>query len=146
MPRIEPPAPTGHKNWHQKHQDSLSFSDKIADKVTGFAGTMRFIYAHFVWWLFWFSINGLILKINFDKYPYNLLTMVLSLEAILLATLIMISQNRQGARDKIQAEHQYEHQELELKLNTQLTKEIHELVSRYRPRQGKDGKFVKRSK
>lgn len=117
-----------HKNWHQKHQDTLTRSDKIADKVTAFAGTMRFLYIHFVWWGFWFFINANFLHIQFDKYPYGLLTMILSLEAIVLATLIMISQNRQEQRDKIQAEHQYKHQEKELALNTELTKQVHELT------------------
>jgi len=108
----------------------MSTSDKIADKVTAFAGTMRFIYVHFVWWIAWFVINSNLLHLSFDKYPYNLLTMILSLEAILLATLIMISQNRQAARDKVQAEHQAEHQEKELALNTELTKEVNELTKK----------------
>lgn len=116
------------KNWYRKHQDQLSVSDRIADSVTAFAGTMRFIYVHFVWWILWFVINSSILHLTFDKYPYNLLTMILSLEAILLATLIMISQNRQASRDKIQSEHEYEHQEVELQENTKLTKEIRELT------------------
>lgn len=121
-----------YKNWHEKHQDTLSLSDRIADKVTAFAGTMRFIYFHFIWWVFWFIINSKFTHLSFDNYPYNLLTMILSLEAILLATLIMISQNRQTARDKIQAQHQYQHQEKELLLNTKLTKEIHSLATEIR--------------
>lgn len=127
MQQIKPPLVPGYKNWHQKHEDQMSRSDKIADKVTGFAGTMRFLYLHFVWWAFWFVINANFLRITFDKYPYGLLTMILSLEAIVLATLIMISQNRQESRDKTQAEHQYKHQEMELKENTLLTEEVHKL-------------------
>jgi uncharacterized membrane protein len=117
-----------HRNWYKKHQDQMSRSDRVADKVTAFAGTMHFIYVHFVWWIGWFIVNSNLLHLTFDKYPYNLLTMILSLEAILLATLIMISQNRQSARDKVQAEHQFEHQEKELIANTELTKEINELT------------------
>lgn len=113
-----------YKNWHQQASDQLSFSDRLADRITSFAGTMRFIYVHFVWWTVWFIINSNLLHLTFDQYPYNLLTMLLSLEAILLATLIMISQNRQAARDKVQAEHQYEHQEKELAENTELTRAI----------------------
>jgi uncharacterized membrane protein len=105
----------------------MTFSDRIADKVSSFAGTMHFLYVHVVWWTLWFVINSSLLHLTFDKYPYSLLTMVLSLEAILLSTLIMISQNRQSSRDKIQAEHQYKHQELELLENTKLTKQVHEL-------------------
>ncbi len=115
-------------NWYKKHQDTLSVSDKVADKVTAFAGTMKFIYVHFVWWIIWFVVNSSLFHLTFDRYPYNLLTMVLSLEAILLGTLILIAQNRQAARDKIQAEHQYEHQEKQLKINTDLTQVVHDLT------------------
>ena len=114
-------------NFYQKHQDQMSRSDKVADKVTALAGTIHFLYIHFVWWIIWFIVNSKLLHLTFDKYPYNLLTMILSLEAILLATLIMISQNHQAARDKVQAEHQYEHQEKELNVNTKLTREIHRI-------------------
>jgi len=127
MPQVKPPI-TDQRNWHEKHKDSLSRTDRIADKITAFAGTVHFIYLHIIWWASWFVINSHLLHLTFDKYPYNLLTMILSLEAILLATLIMISQNRQAARDKIQAEHQYEHQEMELKFNTKLTEDIHSLI------------------
>jgi len=121
-----------HKNWHQRHQETLTISDKVADSVTAFAGTMRFIYVHFVWWTFWFLINSNFTHVAFDKYPYNLLTMILSLEAILLATLIMISQNRQASRDKVQAEHQYEHQEKELKLQTQILLDQNKILEELR--------------
>lgn len=111
-----------YKNWHQKHQETLSASDRIADKVTAFAGNIRFIYIHFLWWAGWFLINSSLFHLTFDQYPYSLLTMILSLEAILLATLIMITQNRQAARDKIQAEHQYETQEKEIQNLIQINK------------------------
>lgn len=117
------------KNWHQQYQDGLSKTDKIADKVTSFAGTIHFIYVHFIWWTIWFVINSSLLHLTFDKYPYNLLTMLLSLEAILLATLIMISQNRQAERDKVQAEHQYKHQESELKLQTKILLDQNKILS-----------------
>lgn len=143
MPKVQPPLIAGHSNWHEKHRESMSLSDRIADRVTNFAGTMHFVYTHFIWWAFWFSLNSIFKP--FDKYPYSLLTMILSLEAILLATLIMISQNRQSARDKVQAEHQYEHQEQELKFNTEITKEIHELVkgSGLRQKRDSNGRFTK---
>lgn len=140
-----------HRNWYKKHQDQMSRSDKIADSITAFAGTMKFIYVHFLWWMVWFVVNSNLLHFTFDKYPYNLLTMVLSLEAILLATLIMISQNRQSSRDKIQAEHQSEHQEQELAVNTELTKEINRLTKEIHAsimlrKNDKDHKKQKRTK
>lgn len=103
-----------YKNWNQAHSDQLNKSSKLALKITDFAGTLRFIYIHIAWWGAWFIINLGFLHLTFDRYPYSLLTMILSLEAIVLGTLIMIGQNSQSSRDKIQAEHQYKHQELEL--------------------------------
>lgn len=102
------------QNWHDLHNANLSPSAKISLKVTTFAGTLRFVYYHLIWWTIWFLINSSLFHLTFDHYPYNLLTMILSLEAILLGTFILIGQNLQAARDKAQAEHQYKHQELEL--------------------------------
>lgn len=109
------------KDFYQKHRDKLDSQDRIADKVTSFAGSMPFIYVHALWFALWIGFKV-------EKFPYGLLTMVVSLEAIFLSTLVMISQNRQEDRDKVQAEHQFEHQELELAENTDLTKEIHQLT------------------
>lgn len=125
-------------NWHQKAQSQLSLSDRLADRITGFAGTMIFIYIHIGIFIVWCS-TGLF---GVDKFPFNFLTLSVSLEAIFLATLVMISQNRQAIRDKVQAEHQYEHQEEELLLQTKIllnqdkilnklvsfTKDIHEYI------------------
>lgn len=103
----------------------MSLSDRIADKITSFAGTMTFVYIHVVLFAIWCG-TGLF---GLDKFPFNFLTMSVSLEAIFLATFVMISQNRQAARDKVQAEHQYEHQEIELEENTRLTQEVHVLAN-----------------
>lgn len=93
------------KTWHEEHTDNLSASDRIAISITNFSGSMAFIYIHIVWWSFWFALNGLVLKLDFDKFPYGLLTMILSLEAILLGTFVLIGQNLATKRDKLQAEH-----------------------------------------
>lgn len=115
-----------HNNWFKKSQEqrSMSLSNRIADKITSFAGTMTFVYIHVVIFAIWCG-TGLF---GLDKFPFNFLTMSVSLEAIFLATFVMISQNRQAERDKIQAEHQYQHQEIELQENTKLTREIHDLT------------------
>jgi uncharacterized membrane protein len=73
--------------------------DEVADRVTGFAGSMAFVYIHALWFGAWVLINlGLHVAglRKFDPYPFGLLTMIVSLEAIFLATLVMISQNRQA--------------------------------------------------
>jgi len=72
-----------------------SAQDRIADWVTWFSGSMIFVYIHLVWFGIWLAINlGWTHLRPFDPYPFNLLTMTVSLEAILLATFVLISQNR----------------------------------------------------
>ena len=80
-----------------------SFESRIADAITRFAGSMTFVYVHTVWFGLWMLINGgLLLAVGlhwvkpFDPFPFGLLTMVVSLEAIFLSTFVMIAQNRQA--------------------------------------------------
>ena len=84
--------------------------DETADRITNFAGSMRFVYAHAVWFGVWILGNlGLAgLGFHFDKFPFGLLTMIVSLEAIFLATFVMISQNRQAARADLRAQLDFE--------------------------------------
>jgi hypothetical protein len=85
--------------------------DNAADRVTGFAGSMAFVYIHAVWFGSWVALNvGLHVAglPKFDPYPFGLLTMIVSLEAIFLATLVMISQNRQAHRSDIRSEIDFE--------------------------------------
>src|SRR5262245_25697995 len=80
--------------------------DRIADAITAFAGTMRFVYIHAAWFAVWIVVNeGLFGRSAvFDPYPYGLLTMIVSLEAIFLSTFVMVSQNRQASREKVRAD------------------------------------------
>src|ERR1044072_1910682 len=72
-----------------------SAQDRIADWVTWFSGSMVFVYIHLAWFAGWIGINmGWTHLRPFDPYPFNLRTMVVSLEAIMLATFVLISQNR----------------------------------------------------
>jgi CBS domain-containing protein/uncharacterized membrane protein len=73
---------------------------RIADAVTAFAGSMKFVYLHMAWFALW--IVGRV-----EKYPYGLLTMIVSLEAIFLSTFVMISQNRADAKRSALADHQW---------------------------------------
>jgi uncharacterized membrane protein len=76
--------------------------DRLADAITAFSGRMVFVYAHILWFGLWFVLNtGRFGVPPFDPFPYGLLTMVVSLEAIFLATFVLISQNRLSA----EAEH-----------------------------------------
>jgi uncharacterized membrane protein len=79
---------------------------RIADSISTFAGSMVFVYIHIVWFGVWVAANvgWLGTSLVFDPFPFGLLTMVVSLEAIFLSTFILITQNRQGARSEMRAE------------------------------------------
>jgi uncharacterized membrane protein len=84
--------------------------DRTADSITAFAGSLPFVYIHGVWFGVWILLNvGLFgAAAKFDPFPFGLLTMVVSLEAIFLATFVMVSQNRQAARSDVRAEIDFE--------------------------------------
>jgi uncharacterized membrane protein len=86
------------------------FQDETADRITGIAGSMRFVYIHIIWFGVWIALNvGLAgLDHEFDKFPFGLLTMIVSLEAIFLSTFVMISQNRQAARSDLRSQLDFE--------------------------------------
>jgi uncharacterized membrane protein len=94
---------------------------RIADAITAFAGSMRFVYVHIVFFGLW------MLLVEGDPWPK--LTLIVSLEAIFLSTFVMIGQNRQSAFAQVKAEHDFVAQELELKTNTELTKAIHVMTT-----------------
>jgi uncharacterized membrane protein len=77
-----------------KQAETRGLQDRIADAVTAFAGSMPFIYLHIIWFAGWILAN--LGGRGFDPFPYGLLTLVVSLEAIFLSTLVMITQNRQS--------------------------------------------------
>ena len=73
-----------------------SVQNRIADRITAFAGSMRFVYLHILWFGLWIGLA-------IESYPYGLLTMIVSLEAIFLSTFVMISQNRADAKRQVVA-------------------------------------------
>lgn len=82
-----------------------SMQDRIADAITAFSGSMRFVYLHILWFSIWIVLNtGPLARHPFDPYPYGLLTMAVSLEAIFLSTLVLITQNRQSAEGERRAD------------------------------------------
>lgn len=102
-------------------QRAANLQLRIADAITAFAGSMRFVYAHVVAFAVW--------MLFFEKSPWPTLTLIVSLEAIFLSTFVMIGQNRQAAFQQAKADHDFNESELELKTNTQLTREIHALTT-----------------
>jgi uncharacterized membrane protein len=93
---------------------------RLADRITAFAGSMNFVWIHAGLFAVWMLL--------LEKSPWPTLTLVVSLEAIFLSTFVMIGQNRQSAFQQARADHDFETQELELKTNTELTREIHMLT------------------
>jgi uncharacterized membrane protein len=94
-------------------QRANSVQNRIADKITTFAGSMLFVYIHLIWFGCWigFGVEG---------YPYGLLTMIVSLEAIFLSTFVMISQNRADAKRQVIANQQWMTVQEEDKQNREL--------------------------
>ena len=90
-----------------------SAQNRVADRITAFAGSMLFVYLHIFWFGSWilFGVEG---------YPYGLLTMIVSLEAIFLSTFVMISQNRADAKRQVVADLQWQTVQEEDKQNVQL--------------------------
>jgi uncharacterized membrane protein len=97
---------------------------RLADRITAFAGSMRFVYIHVAIFAVWCA-TGLF---GADRFPFNFLTLTVSLEAIFLSTFVMIGQNRQSEFAQAKAEHDFVAQEQELRTNTELTRTIHDLL------------------
>jgi uncharacterized membrane protein len=127
LPRLINPALVEHAR--QRRQ---SLENRVADHITAFSGSMRFVYLHVIWFTCW-------IVFRVEAYPYGLLTMIVSLEAIFLSTFVMISQNRADAKREVLANQQWatvkdedqQNQEL-LALSHQildLTKAVHSSVA-----------------
>ncbi len=113
-----------------------SVQNRLADRITAFAGSMAFVYIHLAWFGCWIGLGV-------ERYPYGLLTMIVSLEAIFLSTFVLISQNRADAKRQAIADQQWQtvqeedtqNEEL-LDLSRQildLTKAIHAMAAQIEP-------------
>lgn len=82
----------------EEAENAKSLQERAADAITRFSGSMPFVYIHAAWFTAWIVINlGLLGLPAFDPYPFGLLTLIVSLEAIFLSTFVLLSQNRQAA-------------------------------------------------
>jgi uncharacterized membrane protein len=127
---VPPKLPTPINPALAKHAEARagSVQNRIADAITRFAGSMLFVYLHVIWFAVW-------IVFRVENYPFGLLTMIVSLEAIFLSTFVMISQNRADTKRQIVADQQWkmvqeeDHQNRELlDLSNQileLTKAVH---------------------
>ena len=96
-------------------QRAESVQNRIADRITAFSGSMWFVYIHIIWFASWIGFGV-------ERYPYGLLTMIVSLEAIFLSTFVMISQNRADAKRQVIADQQWQTVKEEDKQNEELLK------------------------
>ena len=121
-PAVHPP--TNPALLEHARQRAESFENRLADRITAFAGSMRFVYLHAAWFTLWIALGV-------EAYPYGLLTMIVSLEAIFLSTFVMISQNREAARREVLANQQWQTVQEEDHQNQELlamTRQILELA------------------
>ena len=113
------------RNANVEEADQLTFGERVADKVATFGGSWTFIFTFGAILVMWVSINSvLILKHPFDPYPYILLNLFLSMIAALQAPVIMMSQNRQSAKDRLKVDLDYE---INLKAELEIA-ELHKRV------------------
>jgi len=97
------------RNVNEEMEVHSTFLQKIADWLAWFSGSMPFLISHTFWFVVWVSLNTFILGDKaFDPFPFGLLTMIVSLEAIFLACFVLISQNRQAEKDKVRSDIEYE--------------------------------------
>ena len=95
------------KDLNSSHKNSLSFGDKISDRIAEVAGSWTFIISFCAVLIIWMGLNTVILLKPYDPAPFILLNLVLSCIAALQAPVIMMSQNRQEKKDRLRAENDY---------------------------------------
>ena len=108
------------EEYHPVNRQRWSLGQRIADKVTKWAGSWSFILILFFLLIIWFIINAYELIYKFDPYPFVFLNLILGIINVILAPMILMSQNRESQRDRIRAEYDYQ-------LNKKAEKEIQEL-------------------
>lgn len=97
------------RNVNEEMEEKLSIIQRVSDWVAWFSGSLLFLILHGLWFLIWIAINIIPKPENqFDPFPFGLLTMIVSLEAIFLSTIVLISQNRQVEKDRIRSDIEYE--------------------------------------
>ncbi|HVE59058.1 MAG TPA: DUF1003 domain-containing protein [Pyrinomonadaceae bacterium] len=97
------------KNVNEEMEEKLSPLQRVADWIAWFSGSMYFLLLNAVWFIVWIAINIFPTGIEqFDPFPFGLLTMIVSLEAIFLSCFVLISQNRQSEKDHIRSDIEYE--------------------------------------
>lgn len=92
-----PPDPASPALLRHLRERSKRRENRVADQITRFSGSMKFVYLHAIWFSLWVGLGA-------EDYPFGLLTMIVSLEAIFLSTFVMISQNRADEKRQVIAD------------------------------------------
>ncbi len=96
------------QTWHQVHEEELSFGDRLSDAVANGMGSWGFIIVQTILVLLWMGLNFVGFVNHWDPYPFILLNLVFSTQAAYAAPIIMMAQNRQSDRDRLQAQADYQ--------------------------------------
>jgi uncharacterized membrane protein len=116
------PEPINPALLEHERQRAEERQNRIADAITAFSGSMLFVYVHIIWFACWIGFGV-------EKYPYGLLTMIVSLEAIFLSTFVLISQNRADAKRQVIADAQWKTVKEEDKQNVELLRLSNQILS-----------------
>jgi uncharacterized membrane protein len=96
------------KTWHDEHKESFTYGQRLADTVANGMGSWTFIISQTIFVILWMALNVVGLIYHWDVYPFILLNLLFSTQAAYAAPIIMMSQNRQNERDRLQANKDYE--------------------------------------
>src|SRR6478672_4577177 len=97
------------RNVNEEVEEHLTKLQRIADWIAWFSGSMSFLMMNGIWFILWIIINTMNVGLpRFDPYPFGLLTMIVSLEAIFLSCFVLVSQNRQAEKDRVRSDIEYE--------------------------------------
>jgi len=119
---------TATRNVNEEHEDKRTVVQKVADWIAEFAGSITFLMIHVVLFAFWLVVNWAHVPgiPQFDPYPFGFLTLAVSLEAIFLSVFVLLSQNRQAAKDRVHADIEYD---VNLKAELEIA-HLHEKIDR----------------
>src|SRR5262245_44383552 len=133
VPKLRPPIDPALLRHEKERAEARQ--NRVADRITAFSGSMLFVYIHIIWFGCWIGFGV-------EDYPFGLLTMIVSLEAIFLSTFVMISQNRADAKRQVIADEQWKTVREEDRQNVELinlSKQILQLTKEVRALSGPNG-------
>jgi CRP/FNR family transcriptional regulator, cyclic AMP receptor protein len=96
------------RNVNEEVAEQLTIVQKVSDWLAWFSGSVQFLVLHIAWFIVWVSLNTWMPTDHFDPFPFGLLTMIVSLEAIFLSCFVLISQNRQVEKDRVRGDIEYD--------------------------------------